>query len=202
MSPLPDDPPRSAASIRISDADRERTVALLSDAYARGVIPVEEMERRMELVYTAAISTDLDALVSDLPAERGGRASVGSLATGAPRRISALFSSVASMDIEVLPPVLEVRATFGSIELDLRRAVYQHTNTEINIDAKFGSVQIYLPAHVVIENTGSGVFGSFSILDATGGDRSMRSVRTAGAPVLRITGRAVFGSVEITRVPT
>lgn len=202
MSLVPDDRPRSAASIRIGDDDRERTIAQLSDAYARGVIAVDEMERRMELVYSAAITTDLDALVTDLPSVSGGRANAGTLATHAPRRVSALFSSVASMDIDVLPPVLEVRATFGSVELDLRHAVFQQATTQIDIDAKFGSVEIYLPAHVVIENSGSGIFGSFSILDATRGELNDAGVRRAGAPVLRITGRAIFGSVEITRVPT
>jgi Domain of unknown function (DUF1707)/Cell wall-active antibiotics response 4TMS YvqF len=202
MSLVPDDRPRSAASIRISDDDRERTISRLSDAYARGVIAVDEMERRMESVYSAAISSDLAALVDDLPTANAGSAHNGTIATNAPPRLSALFSSIESMDIEILPPRLDLHATFGSIELDLRGTVFQHATTEIHIDAKFGSVEIYLPAHVVIENSGSGIFGSFSILDATRGERTDALVRRPGAPVLRITGRAIFGSVEITRVPT
>lgn len=52
---------------RATDADRERTAALLSQAFRDGALRVEEFDQRLSQTYTADIRGDLDALTSDLP---------------------------------------------------------------------------------------------------------------------------------------
>ena len=56
------------ASIRASDADRERLVEVLKNGFAEGRLTQDEYSLRMERAYTARTYGELGALVSDLPA--------------------------------------------------------------------------------------------------------------------------------------
>jgi hypothetical protein len=58
----------SGDRMRASDADRERTAALLREHRAVGRLTAEEFEDRLEAVFTAKTQGDLDALLGDLPA--------------------------------------------------------------------------------------------------------------------------------------
>jgi len=60
---MPDDP-----KIRASDADRERTAALLREHHAVGRLTAEEFADRLDQVFTAKTIGDLDTLLADLPA--------------------------------------------------------------------------------------------------------------------------------------
>jgi hypothetical protein len=55
------------ASLRASDADRERLVEALREHYAQGRLTDEELAQRSERAYTARTLGDLDALGADLP---------------------------------------------------------------------------------------------------------------------------------------
>jgi hypothetical protein len=55
------------ASLRASDADRERFVAALGQHHAEGRLTAEELSERIEQAYLAKTFGDLDALGSDLP---------------------------------------------------------------------------------------------------------------------------------------
>jgi Domain of unknown function (DUF1707) len=52
---------------RASDADRERFAAQLHEHYAEGRLTLEELQRRLDLVYAAETLIDLYELTSDLP---------------------------------------------------------------------------------------------------------------------------------------
>jgi hypothetical protein len=58
----------SGEQMRASDADRERTAALLREHHAVGRLTAEEFETRIEGVFAARTHGDLDALLADLPA--------------------------------------------------------------------------------------------------------------------------------------
>jgi hypothetical protein len=51
----------------LSDADRERIVELLARHQAAGRFGLDELERRVELVYAAGSRQQLDELIADLP---------------------------------------------------------------------------------------------------------------------------------------
>src|SRR5258708_4582863 len=53
--------------IRASDADRDRTAALLREHHAAGRLTAEEFNERLDKVYVAKTLGDLDQLLSDLP---------------------------------------------------------------------------------------------------------------------------------------
>ncbi len=58
------------ASLRASDADREKVADRLRGATAEGRLLVEELEERLGLVFAARTYRELDALVADLPGPR------------------------------------------------------------------------------------------------------------------------------------
>jgi Domain of unknown function (DUF1707) len=62
----PGDPRR--ASLRASDADRERFVEALRQHHVEGRLTAEELEERTGRAYAARTLGDLDALATDLPA--------------------------------------------------------------------------------------------------------------------------------------
>jgi len=207
--------------LRLDDAARDRTVQRLSDAFARGMIPVEELEVRMEAVYRAAQQNDLDALVADLGASPSRGESL-SPTVHVPQKVRALFSnvrnsrivtvagtvriearfgSVENTTLDVMPARLELSAVAGTIELDLRHTVFPPGMTEITVSARMGGVEIYLPATVTVDNQGSGVLGTFQIDDQTSARGSSAALTTRERAYVRITGLSVMGNVEIHHVP-
>jgi hypothetical protein len=58
------------ATLRASDADREKAADRLRQATAEGRLLAEELEQRLEVALSARTYSELDALVSDLPGSR------------------------------------------------------------------------------------------------------------------------------------
>ena len=54
--------------VRASDADRERTVSLLREHHAVGLLTAEEFSERVDKAFAAKTIGDLEALLADLPA--------------------------------------------------------------------------------------------------------------------------------------
>lgn len=52
---------------RLTDADRERAAAMLSQAFRDGLLRVEEFDQRLSAVYAAMTVGDLDEVMGDLP---------------------------------------------------------------------------------------------------------------------------------------
>ena len=57
-------------SVRASDADRERTAEALRVSAGEGRLEPDELEERLEAVYSARTLADLDAVTADLPPRR------------------------------------------------------------------------------------------------------------------------------------
>lgn len=55
------------ATLRASDADRERTAERLRHATAEGRLQADELEDRLEATFAARTYGELDAIVADLP---------------------------------------------------------------------------------------------------------------------------------------
>src|SRR4051812_1254477 len=54
-------------SVRASDADRHAVVAVLQDAFTRGLLTMEECDERVAAAYAARFVRDLPPLTADLP---------------------------------------------------------------------------------------------------------------------------------------
>ena len=191
--PAEHEPPALAPST----AQREQIVQLLCAHFANDHFTVEELESRLDRAYQARSLIELNELVAGLPAIAAPAAEATSAraaaladvpATG---RIAAVLGSTERRGAIMVPAYLHVSAILGSVELDLREAVFGARVIEIHASAVFGSISVYVPPGVRMECDGTPVLGSF--------EADVPNAETDGGPVIRLTGRAIFGSVDAQR---
>jgi hypothetical protein len=83
----------------------------------------------------------------------------------------------------------KVDCVFGGLKLDLRGIKVAKEGAELEINAIFGGGEIWVSEKTRVVSQGSGVFG--------GWENKYSTDNTAGLPILRLTGTAVFGGVEV-----
>ncbi|MFB9346130.1 MULTISPECIES: DUF1707 domain-containing protein [Streptomyces] len=192
----PDTAPRTA-ELRASDADRDRTAGLLREALAEGRLTPDEHAERVEGVLAAKTVGELEAFVRDLPAAHQRRAAhasapsrptTGAIPVDPDDNVVAVFGAATRKGRWRTGRRIHAYAIFGSVEIDLSEALFDHQQVMIKSFAVFGSVEIRVPENVSLRGMGGGVLGSFEVatLDAT----------DAEAPVVYVDGWAVLGSVE------
>jgi hypothetical protein len=174
-----------ASVLRISDADRNGTLRRLHNAVSLGLIDIGEFEERAAQVSQARMRSDLDTLIGDLP---GPRAIVTSAADRVELRGWA--GSLKRHGEWIVPTRLALVRRLGSVDLDLTKARFAGPVVVIELDMRFGSVDIRLP---------DGASASIDDVEIYGGSaRDRRSDPPAeGTPHLVLTGRVVCGSVDI-----
>jgi hypothetical protein len=102
----------------------------------------------------------------------------------------AMFGQVQRRVAGPLPDPLLINAMFGSCEFDLREAEVKSTTTRIEATAIFGSIELRVPQNWNLDSSGvAATFGS--VLDKEPPGTSEHEVR--------MTGSALFGSIEIRR---
>lgn len=179
------DIPELPTVLRISDADRNGTLRRLHNAVALGLIDIDEFEERSAMVATARLHSDLDTLVGDLPGP-------GAIVTTATDRVElrGVMGSLKRQGEWTVPTRLALHRRVGSIDLDLTRARFAGPIVVIEIDVKFGSVDIRLP---------DGASASIDDVEVVvGSARDHRKDAPAeGTPHVVLTGRSVCGSIDI-----
>ena len=165
-----DEPERPA--ILASDAERERSIALLRQAVGEGRLTLEESSQRVEVAQTARTDLDLAALARDLPAAPAGSAPAAPAAPGTqtpavagevPQEHRALFSHLIRQGPWSLPARSSWRSWFGTIDLDLRQARLAEADTELRVHNVFGTVTVIVPEGVEVSVAGGGLFASQKI---------------------------------------
>jgi hypothetical protein len=176
------------------DAARERAVERLSVHYARDQLTLEELESRLEQAYAARTAEALDSVLVGLPALSVTAAPPPPVPTGKrgrARNFIAVMSGVVRRGTWVVPKRVHAFAFMGGIELDLRDAVLDPAGTEINVLAVMGGVGVIVAPNVRLETDGAAFMGGFEDqlkLPASG---------DANAPLVRVTGFAFMGGVEV-----
>lgn len=174
-----------AGALRISDADRNGTLRRLHNAVALGLIDIDEFEERSIAVSRARLQAELAALVGDLPGP-------GAIVTTATDRVElrGVMGSLRRQGEWVVPTRLALVRRMGSIDLDLTRARFAGPIVVIELDMKFGSLDIRLP---------EGASASIDDLEVIiGSARDHRKDAPAeGRPHVVLTGRSVCGSIDI-----
>jgi hypothetical protein len=194
--------PPAPPQLRASDADRDKVADLLREALAEGRLTPEEHAERIDAVYAARTYAELAPITEDLPAARDMQleASVPGLRPHdpglpaphpAPGSVTAVFSAAERKGRWLVEPHTNVQAIFGGAMLDFRQAVLTQREVTLNIVAVFGGVEIKVPPGVRVIGDGAAVFGGWDLP----GDETVE----AGAPVIRLTGLALFGGVEVKR---
>ncbi|WP_436492217.1 DUF1707 SHOCT-like domain-containing protein [Actinokineospora sp. HUAS TT18] len=191
--------------MRASNADRERFSKILHDAMAEGRLTVNELEERLDQVYAAKTYGELEPLVRDLPGHQvvprlytpprtlatpqplaptnrvGGR--------GTSSSAIAVMSGSDRRGVWVVPPTFNAIAVMGGVELDLTHATFEAGETVIQAFALMGGVEITVPEDVTVFVNGSGFMGGFA--------NSVRTQAPPGSPIVRVTGFAMMGGVDV-----
>lgn len=169
---------------------RERVVELLQLRFADDDLSIEEYERRVAAAYQARTPSELDALVADLVQSNSA------LAVPESGRIAAILSNNEQNGAMPVPRHLEIVSIMGNVELDISAATFSPGLTEIEISAVLGNVELTVPLGVRVESAGDTFLGNFDCKVPHVAETTNRAER-----VIRITGRAVFASVEIRAAP-
>lgn len=174
-----------SVDLRVSDADRNGTLRRLHNAVALGLIDIAEFEERSAMVSQARLYSDLDALVGDLPGP-------GAIVTTAADRVElrGVLGSLKRQGEWMVPTRLALVRRMGSVELDLTRARFAGPMVVIELDMKFGSLDIRLP---------DGASASIDDVEVIVGsaDDHRRDAPADGTPHIILTGKVVCGSVDI-----
>ncbi|KWX68387.1 DUF1707 domain-containing protein [Mycobacterium sp. NAZ190054] len=177
-------------SMRAGDTDRIQVAQLLTDAAASGTLGLSEYESRLSKAYAAQTQDELDRLSSDLPgAVTRGR---GGPCRPAPSTVLlAILTGFERRGRWNVPRRLTMFALWGGGVVDMRYADFTSPEVEIRSYSIMGGQTILVPPEVNVDTRGVAVMGSFD--DRVDGDGS------PGAPVVRIRGFALGGSVRVKR---
>ena len=177
-------------ALRASDADRDRTVALLRDHAAEGRLTLEEFTERMERAYLARTHDELEELARDLPAP-------AALVVSRRRPTRFLLSLFGSTEREGRIRVrrrVGCLMAFGNIDLDLRQATLEGDVITVAALGMFGAVDVYVPEGVEVDLHGFALFGHKR---ARGNDPPPRP----GTPLVRVFAVSIFAGIDVWRVP-
>jgi hypothetical protein len=187
------------------NSTRQVTIDALCEHFANDAITVEDFESRIDRAHAAANTDELRELLRDLPSGNLPVAPGGSTQPVPGREYQVAPHAHAKENgyaIAVMggsrrrgrwspARVTHSVAVMGGVELDFREAVLPPGVTEVRAYSIMGGVEIIVPPGLNVESHGIGILGGF---EHAGDD-----FRNAdpGAPVLRISGIALMGGVDI-----
>lgn len=183
--------------------ERERARQVLADRYAEGILDLDAYEARIDAVERAEDLATVKTTIADLRPEPPDPAEpvtalarrVGSVEV-VPRdrvrrsdRVVSILGSARRKGTWDVPRRLKVTAILADVDLDLREARLAAGVTEIHVTSVLAEVTIIAPPDIRVVMDGNTVLGEFEGEDGgpTDGD----------APVVRVTGTAVLGEVEL-----
>ncbi len=200
--------PREAGSPvqQVSAAARADTIDLLSEHFAQDHLTLDDFERRVTQAHAAKTTDALAVLLRDLPTGNVPAKLEGGSGTAIQGRVSAsvpagrvrerdrtlsIFSETKRQGRWIPARETQVVSVFGSTVIDLREALLGPGETVIKCFSVLGSIEVIAPEGLYVEGRGSAFLGSFE--QQQNSPASMRP----DAPVVRVEGHAVLGSVEI-----
>jgi hypothetical protein len=175
---------------RVSDADREGTVASLRDHLLAGRLTLEEFSERVEIAYRARVGHELARAREDLPEASGDRLLSRRKRT---RLTAAFFGHVIRRGRFRLRESTVVVSVFADVDLDLREAEIEGPNTTMTILVAFGNVDVYVPEGIDVDVGGITLFGRRRDWG--------RDTARPDAPTVQIRTLGAFGTVDVWRVP-
>jgi hypothetical protein len=181
---------------------RERTIERLCEHFALDHLEAHELEQLIDRAHRATTTAELDALTAGLPelsqpvAAEVARAPVRAGEDRDQQWIAAVRGGADRRGSWRPARQINVLALMGGVHLDFRDAALHTGVTEINVLALMGGVEILVPPGVHVESSGIGIMGGFT--DAGRGRYPVDS----RVPVLRVTGLALMGGVEVRTKPS
>ncbi len=199
------DPSSGAGAARPGESDREAAIDRLAEAFADDRIAMDEFERRLELAHRAESLAELAELLADLP--RPAEAVVRRREpTPAPEPVLDRPPAPARVpERSLVAGILgggnrsggwvPARRTIaigimGGVSLDFRESPIPPGVTDVECYTLMGGIEIIAPPGVHIDCTGVGFLGGFDY-------RQREAPTDPDAPILRISGFAVMGGVDV-----
>lgn len=174
---------------------RELTIARLCEHFARDHLLPEELEELIDRAHQAKSLATLDQLLEGLPELPSEQPGPGTAVTGPVDRdnqavVVAMMSGVERKGAWTPSETNYVVAVMGGSVLDFREARLPPGDTQVVVFAMMGGVEIIVPPGLRVESNGIGIMGAFEHAGDAGDSGR-------GGPVLRISGLAMMGAVEI-----
>jgi hypothetical protein len=185
----PGPPDDSLPALRASDAERERTVAVLRAGAEHGRLTFDELAQRTELAYDATTGAELQRLVADLPDTTREAAVV--VKPRKQRRWSIALLAGCDRRGRWRPAPRSVAvAVMGGVKLDMRDATIEGDELVITAFALMGGVDIVVPEGIEVDLGGFALMGSN---EHKPGDAPVRP----GTPVVAVRAFSLMGSVTV-----
>jgi hypothetical protein len=181
-------------NLRVSDEEREHVVGVLQKAIGRGMIDLDEFTERTDIALAARNRGELNAVLVDIPG-------LVNRDLGAPQPVpasdhqrlvlTAKYSSLVRNGRWLVPPEVIVQNKYGSTKLDFSEAQVTSPTVHIELDSKWGSVEVIIPEHASVDLNAITEIKFGSLEDKTGSDGR------PGTPRLVFSGRLHGGSLTI-----
>ena len=174
---------------------RERTINSLCEHFAQDRITLDEFESRLDLAHKALVPAQLEGLLSD----------IRSTPEPAVPTEPAIYSGSSHHDTRLIFAMMGgaerrgnwrpgerniVLSIMGGSVLDFRDTALPPGVTEVYVCAVMGGCEIIVPPTLSVETHGFAFMGGFVHLADS-------PPPAPGAPILRISGFALMGGVEI-----
>ncbi|MEU4248529.1 DUF1707 domain-containing protein [Amycolatopsis sp. NPDC026612] len=201
--PVTETKPLSERDLRVSDDEREHVVGVLQKAIGRGMLDLDEFTERTDRALASRTRGELNAVLADLAGLYHPAAAVAAAPAYAPpvgyggfspgRRfeLNAKYSSLHRGGPWVVPSEMVVRNKYGSTKLDFTEAQVQSPVVHIELDARWGSVEIIIPEHAAVDLNAIGDVKFGAMEDKT------RSNGRMGNPRYVLSGRVHGGSLVV-----
>ena len=181
--------------LRVSEADRNRVARQLNDAYAAGLLSLDESTERIAQVQDAVYQADLAALVADLPpVSREPVASPVPAARPSPAAkpvnwLVSLFGDARRSGRWRSPEQTVCITPLGDMNFDYRDAVFDKPESNVMHITIFGDTEITVSPDARVETQSFTIFG-----DQDGGNLEGTS---PDAPIIRVRHFSIFGDLKI-----
>jgi hypothetical protein len=185
---------------------REEKISELSTHFANDDLSLEDLERRIELVYKAASVAELEEITADLrravtsnapvPVGKSSRMKVsGTKYELASARLLSLMSSTRRVGRWAVPQKLDVVAIMSDTKIDFTHAAMPGGIVNVHLRAIMASCKLVVPPNVRVVNETHSVMSTVrSRADELLPDDASA---TGSSPVIRLTGVAFMSDVRI-----
>jgi hypothetical protein len=183
-----------SGGIRASDAERDATVERLRDAAGEGRLTLEEFSDRMEQATAARTRTELDQLVTDLPAAATGGGTGTVAAPGSPDGPTWHVSPIGGLSVSGpwrMGRHVVVISVIGGADLDLSQAELAARDVTLTKVSIIGGVHARIPHGIRVDASGLSLLGGTSVEGAPDPG--------PGAPTIHIRAFSIIGGIRIRR---
>jgi hypothetical protein len=180
-------------NLRVSDAEREHVVALLTSATGHGLIDIAEFTARTDLALAARTRGELNALLLDLPGLAHAHQPLSGPPPGSRLELREAGHRIKRRGTWQVPETLVLRPHTRTVDLDFGEARIDHNEVRIELHGGATRVKLRFPRNATVDVEG--------LVNRRGKPSQVRDrnglVGTGGVPHFVLTGRSASGQVVL-----